>query len=126
MSPLYSSIKQGGCAPQETAATDFNKFTLWKHLRRTYFTLHLHRNPESKNMPNIYQYFLKMLPSVKIHIILVAEPLNRCSLCSSFEKKLLPVVKLQNGGCIQDGVEKVSIFQPIFSKMLFLSIFIKY
>jgi hypothetical protein len=37
---------------------------------------------------------------------------------------LLPVLKNQNGGYIQDGVENVIIFHPIFSKMIFLSIFL--
>jgi hypothetical protein len=31
-------------------------------------------------------------------------------------------VKAQNGGYIQDGVENVYIFHPIFSKMIFLSV----
>jgi hypothetical protein len=33
-------------------------------------------------------------------------------------------VKVQNGGWIQDGVENVYIFHRIFSKMIFLSIFL--
>jgi hypothetical protein len=33
-------------------------------------------------------------------------------------------VKNQNGGYIQDGVENVNIFHSIFSKMIFLSIFL--
>jgi hypothetical protein len=36
----------------------------------------------------------------------------------SIEKKLLPVVKTQNGGCIQDDVENVFNFHPVFSKMI--------
>jgi hypothetical protein len=36
----------------------------------------------------------------------------------------LPVVKIGNGGCIQDGVENVYIFHPIFSKMIFWSVFL--
>jgi hypothetical protein len=41
----------------------------------------------------------------------------------SIVKNLLAVVKNQNGGYIQDGVENVYIFYTIFSKMTFLSIF---
>jgi hypothetical protein len=37
---------------------------------------------------------------------------------------LLPVLKNQNGGYIHDGVKNVNIFHPIFSKMIFLSIFL--
>jgi hypothetical protein len=33
-------------------------------------------------------------------------------------------VKVQNGGCIQDGVENVYIFHPIFLKLIFVSIFL--
>jgi hypothetical protein len=33
-------------------------------------------------------------------------------------------VKIQNDGYIQDGVENVYIFHPIFSKMIILSIFL--
>jgi hypothetical protein len=66
----------------------------------------------------------------KFHDFLVAEPLNEmylfldmlCVLCCSIVKKLLPVLK--NGGYIQDGVENVYILHPIFSKMIFLSIFL--
>jgi hypothetical protein len=36
---------------------------------------------------------------------------------------LLPGVKVQNGGCIEDDVENVYIFHTRFSKMIFLSIF---
>jgi hypothetical protein len=38
---------------------------------------------------------------------------------SSIVKNLLPVVKVQNGGYIQDGVENVYFFHP----MIFLTIF---
>jgi hypothetical protein len=37
---------------------------------------------------------------------------------------MLSVVKNQNGGYIQDGVENVYIFHPIFSKIKFWSIFL--
>jgi hypothetical protein len=37
---------------------------------------------------------------------------------------LLPVLKNQNGVYIQDGVENVYIYHPIFSKMIFLSVFL--
>jgi hypothetical protein len=37
----------------------------------------------------------------------------------SILKKLLPVLKNQNGVTIQDGVENVYIYHPIFSKMIF-------
>jgi hypothetical protein len=33
-------------------------------------------------------------------------------------KNKMPVVKIKNGGCFQDGVESVFIFHPIFSKMI--------
>jgi uncharacterized membrane protein len=36
----------------------------------------------------------------------------------------LPVLKNQNGVYIQDGVKNVYIFQPIFSKVIFLPIFL--
>jgi hypothetical protein len=35
---------------------------------------------------------------------------------NAIENKLLPVIKIQNGGWIQDGVESVFILHPIFSK----------
>jgi hypothetical protein len=34
-------------------------------------------------------------------------------------KNLLSVVKVQNGGCIQDGVENVNFFYSILSKIIF-------
>jgi hypothetical protein len=37
---------------------------------------------------------------------------------------MFPVVKVQNGGYIQDGVESVYIIHPILSKMIFFSIFL--
>jgi hypothetical protein len=70
----------------------------------------------------------------KIHDFLVAEPLNEMFLfldmvynlhCSIVEK-LLPVLKNQNGVTMQDGVKNVYIYHPIFSKMIFLSIFLFY
>jgi hypothetical protein len=42
----------------------------------------------------------------------------------SIVKNLLPVLKIQNGVYIQDGVKNVYIYNPIFSKMIFLSIFL--
>jgi hypothetical protein len=42
----------------------------------------------------------------------------------SIVKKLLPVLKNQNGVIIQDDVENVYIYHPIFSKIIFLSIFL--
>jgi hypothetical protein len=39
---------------------------------------------------------------------------------------MLPVVKIQHDGHIQDGVENVYIFHPIFSKMIILSIFLTF
>jgi hypothetical protein len=33
-------------------------------------------------------------------------------------KKILPVVKIQNGGCMQDGVENLKKNYQIFSKMI--------
>jgi hypothetical protein len=39
-------------------------------------------------------------------------------LYSPIVKNLLPVVKIENGGCIQDGVEIAYIFHQIFSKMI--------
>jgi hypothetical protein len=63
---------------------------------------------------------------------LVAEPLNEmllfldmlnCLHCS-IVNNLLPVLKNQNGFYIQDGVENVYFFHAIFSKMIFLLIFI--
>jgi hypothetical protein len=36
----------------------------------------------------------------------------------------MPVLNYQNGGYIKDGVENVHIFNPIFSKMIVLSIFL--
>jgi hypothetical protein len=56
MSSPYSSIKQDGCALQETSATYFNQFTLWRHLRCTYFAWQLHRNPASKNIPKYLKH----------------------------------------------------------------------
>jgi hypothetical protein len=56
MSPLYSSIKQDGCAPQETTATDFNHFILCRHLCRSYFAWQLHCNPASKNIPKYLKH----------------------------------------------------------------------
>jgi hypothetical protein len=56
MSLLYSSIKQNGCAPQETHATDFNKFTLSKHLCCTYFACQLHHNQTTKNIPKYLEH----------------------------------------------------------------------
>jgi hypothetical protein len=41
----------------------------------------------------------------------------------SIVKHLLPVQKKQNGVVIQDGVENDYIFHPIFSKIMFLSVF---
>jgi hypothetical protein len=32
---------------------------------------------------------------------------------------MLPVVKVHNGGCIQDGVENVNFFYSILSKIIF-------
>jgi hypothetical protein len=40
------------------------------------------------------------------------------------KKNLLPLLKNQNEVYIQDGVENVYIFHPIFSKMIFLLIFL--
>jgi hypothetical protein len=42
----------------------------------------------------------------------------------SVVKKLLPVPKNQNGVLIQDGVENVLVYHPIFSKMIFLFVFL--
>jgi hypothetical protein len=69
-----------------------------------------------------------------LHEFLVAEPLNGIFkfldmlyvLCCSIVKSLLPVLKNQNGGYIQDGVENVNIFHPIFSKMTFMPNFLLY
>jgi uncharacterized integral membrane protein len=36
---------------------------------------------------------------------------------------ILPVVKIQNGGCIQDGIENVYIIHTIFSKIIFYYFF---
>jgi hypothetical protein len=63
---------------------------------------------------------------------LVAEPLNEMFkfldmlyyLHCSIVKKLLPVLKNQNDGTIQDGVENIYIYHPIFSKLIFLSVFL--
>jgi hypothetical protein len=48
------------------------------------------------------------------------------SICYRLVKNLLPVVENQNGGYIQDGVENVYIFHPIYSKMIFLSIVLSF
>jgi hypothetical protein len=44
--------------------------------------------------------------------------------CCSIVKILLPVVKVQNGCCIQDDVKNVDIFHAIFSEKILLSIFL--
>jgi hypothetical protein len=62
---------------------------------------------------------------IKIHDFLIAQPLNEIYFEHCYiVKNLLPVVKNLNGGYIQDGVENVYIFHPIFSKMIFLSNFL--
>jgi hypothetical protein len=63
---------------------------------------------------------------------LVAEPLNEMFLFldmlyhlhCSIVKKLLPVLKNQNGVTNQDGVENIYIYHPTFSKTIFLSGFL--
>jgi hypothetical protein len=60
---------------------------------------------------------------------LVLKPLDEmCYLCYALnavllKKKLLRVLKFQNGGWIQDGVESGFIFHPLFSIMNICQIF---
>jgi hypothetical protein len=60
----------------------------------------------------------------------IGEPLNEFKFLNmlylqhcSIVKSLLSVVKIQNGGYIQDGVENFYIFHPIFSKMIIFHFF---
>jgi hypothetical protein len=57
----------------------------------------------------------------KIHDFLVVDFSN---FWSRIIKKWLPVLKNQNGITIQDGVENVLIYHPIFAKMMFLFVFL--
>jgi hypothetical protein len=59
----------------------------------------------------------------------MADLLHIKNLHCSIVKNLLPILKNQNGVYLrrrrnQDSVENVYIFHPIFSKMIFLSIFL--
>jgi hypothetical protein len=42
---------------------------------------------------------------------------------ADLKKKMLPVVKIQNGGCIQDGVEMYLIFSKLMICQFFFFIY---
>jgi hypothetical protein len=71
------------------------------------FTLHLTEYTKCNDGVKKHQFFLHFSDFEK-----------HCSIV----KNLLPILKNQNGVSIQDGVENVYIFHPIFSKMIFWSI----
>jgi hypothetical protein len=56
---------------------------------------------------------------------LLAKPLNEMDLFLDalnavlLKKKLFSVVKIQNGGCVQDGVKSFFIFHPIHNPTRF-------
>jgi hypothetical protein len=76
-----------------------------------------------RSLPPAATHCLRRLskPSVRESLSLGrSQHFKHCSIV----KNLLPVVKHQNGGYIQDGVENILIFLPIFSKIIFLSVFL--